>query len=235
MALSYNSCVVVDEAHGLGILGDNGLGLLEENGLENHPALLCSIHTFGKAAGCHGAVICGSSCMKEFLLNYGRPIVYSTSLPLHSLVSIDCSYESMSGAIGRQLRRDLKDRTQLFRKLFFEKILHPNDESGFSLPIRLISSFSPINALVIPGNTTCVEFCEILGKKSNGSICLYPIRSPTVPKGQERVRIIIHSHNTEEHVKNLIQLIRSTLFDMGIIIKGVKSDQKRSFAILSRL
>jgi 8-amino-7-oxononanoate synthase len=217
MALSYNACVVVDEAHGLGILGDNGLGLLEEHGLEKHPALLCSIHTFGKAAGCHGAVVCGSSNMKEFLLNYGRPIVYSTSLPLHSLASIACSYESMAGTIGRQLRRDLRDRTQLFRKLFLEKILRPNMEYGRSLPIRLVSSVSPIMALIIPGNTTCLQFCEKLWNKSNGSIRLYAIRSPTVPKGQERVRIIVHSHNTEDQVIYLIDLIKSTLANMNII------------------
>jgi 8-amino-7-oxononanoate synthase len=217
MALAYNACVVVDEAHGLGILGDNGLGLLEEHGLEKHPALLCSIHTFGKAAGCHGAVVCGSSRMKEFLLNYGRPIVYSTSLPLHSLVSITCSYESMTGITGRQLRRDLRDRTQLFRKLFSEKILRPNNESGRTLPIRLVSSISPINALIVPGNTTCLQFCEKLWNKSNRSVRLYPIRSPTVPKGQERVRIIVHSHNTEDQVIYLIDLIKSTLADMHII------------------
>jgi len=217
MALAYNACVVVDEAHGLGVLGDNGFGVLEEYGLEKHPSLLCSIHTFGKAAGCHGAVVCGSSRMKDFLLNYGRPIVYSTSLPLHSLVSIACSYESMSGTIGRHLRRDLRDRMQLFRKLFFEKIICLDGEYTSSLPIRLIASTSPINALIIPGNSTCLEFCDKLWNKSNRSICLYPIRSPTVPKGQERVRIIIHSHNTVDQIKYLIDLIKSTLFDMDII------------------
>lgn len=217
MALAYRACVVVDEAHGLGVFGDNGLGLLEEYELEKHPALLCSIHTFGKAAGCHGAVVCGSLSMKEFLLNYGRPIVYSTSLPLHSLVAIACSYESMTGTTGRQLRRNSRDRVQLFRQLFHEKIVRPYSVSGSSLPIRLVDSISPINAVIIPGNTACVQFCHKLWKKSNWSIYLYPIRSPTVPKGQERVRIIIHSHNTEDQVIYLISLIKSTLCDMNII------------------
>jgi len=223
MALAYNACVVVDEAHGLGILGENGLGLLEEYGLQKHPSLLCSISTFGKAAGCHGAVVCGSSSLKEFLLNYGRPIVYLTSLPLHSLVSIACSYESMTGIIGKQLRRHMRDQVQLFRKLFFEKILnqHHHNASGSSLPIRLVPSASPINALIIPGNTRCLQFCDRLWNKSKQSIRLYPIRSPTVPKGEERVRIILHSHNTDDQVNYLIDLIKSTLFDMGII-----TDQK---------
>ena len=233
MALKYNACVIVDEAHGLGILGNNGMGLLEEDGLENHPSLLCSVHTFGKAAGCHGAVVCGSKALTGFLLNYGRPIVYSTSLPLHSLVSIACSYESMSGNIGRQLRRDLNDRTELFRRLFVERIVRPNQKSGFSLPIRLAPSVSSINALIVPGNNECQEFCKILWNKSNRSIRLYPIRSPTVPKGSERVRIIIHSHNTEDQVIYLISLIQSTLCDMGIIPGSNRNDYQPN--ILSRL
>lgn len=233
MALAYGACVIVDEAHGLGILGDNGMGLLEEDGLENHPALLCSVHTFGKAAGCHGAVVCGSLALKGFLLNYGRPIVYSTSLPLHSLASIACSYESMSGDVGRQLRHDLNDRTRLFRKLFEETIVRPNH--GVSLPIRLVPSVSSINALIVPGNAECQEFCEILWKKSNRSIRLYPIRSPTVPKGKERVRIIIHSHNTEDQVRYLMFLIHSTLCDMRIISNRISGSSHGTNIIRSRL
>lgn len=51
-------------------------------GLEAHPALLAGMHSFGKAFGAHGAVIVGSSTLKEFLVNYARPLIYSTSLPL---------------------------------------------------------------------------------------------------------------------------------------------------------
>jgi 8-amino-7-oxononanoate synthase len=53
--------VIVDEAHGLGVFGENGIGVLAEFGLDRHAALICSVHTFGKKGGCHGAVICGSS------------------------------------------------------------------------------------------------------------------------------------------------------------------------------
>jgi 8-amino-7-oxononanoate synthase len=54
LALLYNASVIVDEAHGLGVFGSNGMGVLAHLRLERHPALLCSIHTFGKAGGCHG-------------------------------------------------------------------------------------------------------------------------------------------------------------------------------------
>lgn len=55
-------------------------------GLEAHPALLAGMHSFGKALGVHGAVVVGSVTLKEFLVNYARPFIYSTSLPLHRCV-----------------------------------------------------------------------------------------------------------------------------------------------------
>jgi len=50
------------------------------------------LHTFGKALGCHGAIVLGSPALCSYLVNYARPLIYSTSLPLHTLVSIQCAY-----------------------------------------------------------------------------------------------------------------------------------------------
>jgi 8-amino-7-oxononanoate synthase len=208
-AREFNACVIVDEAHGLGVLGHDGMGLLSKDGLENHPSLLCSVHTFGKAAGCHGAVVCGSSAIREYLYNYGRPIVYSTSLPLHSLVAIACAYRIMSSEKGRHLRTKVAERVQRFRKNML-KILSGRDGS-----ISLGPSSSPIQALILPGNTACIDFCNIMSQKSGKRILLYPIRSPTVPKGQERIRIILHSHNTTQQVDELTTLIDATLAEVS--------------------
>lgn len=57
-------------------------------GLEAHPVLLAEMHSFGKALGVHGAVVVGSVILKEFLVNYARPLIYSTSLPLHRYVCV---------------------------------------------------------------------------------------------------------------------------------------------------
>ena len=219
--MKYNACVIVDEAHGLGVYGRNGMGVLEECGLENHPSLLASIHTFGKAAGCHGAVVCGSARLKEFLYNYGPPVVYSTSLPLHSLVCIHCAYESMVGTTGKALRKKVFDVVSHFRKSLEERLLGSMASKKRKLllspSIRVLPSHSPIQALVIPGNNACVEFCTRLWEKSKHRILLYPIRSPTVPKGQERVRIILHSHNSIPQVDDLINLIEEILLDMNLL------------------
>jgi 8-amino-7-oxononanoate synthase len=221
-ALLYNASVIVDEAHGLGIFGSNGMGALADLTLEHHPSLLCSIHTFGKAAGCHGAVICGSLALKEYLINYGRPIVYSTSLPLHALVCISCAYESMSGEVGAALRAEVQDLVSFFGQ-GMKLLLDPSQ----TCEVSLVPSETPIQALLVPGNTRCVDFCEMLYKKSGDRIRLYPIRSPTVPKGQERVRIIIHSHNTKEQVGELLLLIEEILMDMGYLKRHSRVLQSR--------
>eukprot|EP00957_Ditylum_brightwellii_P209252 15360979-Ditylum_brightwellii.AAC.1 len=82
-----------------------GTGVLAALSLESHPALLCSIHTFGKAAGCHGAVIASSATVVQYLINYARPFIYSTALPLHSLISIQCAYDSICGEEGEERRK----------------------------------------------------------------------------------------------------------------------------------
>ena len=217
IATTYNACVICDEAHGLGVFGNQGTGLIAELGLESHPALLAHVFTFGKAAGCHGAVVCGSSSLKEFLLNYGRPIVYSTSLPLHSLVTIDCAYESMAGPIGKQLRQQVHEWAHVFQQSMqriLEQIQPPSK-------IWLVPSHTPIQALVVPGNTACIQFCSILWELSNHRIRLYPIRSPTVQSGEERVRIILHSHNTRNELDELLSLIERTLARMGFLSPSI--------------
>ncbi|CAN0299174.1 unnamed protein product [Scytosiphon promiscuus] len=62
------------------------------------------MHSFGKALGAHGAVVVGSATLKHFLVNYARPLIYSTSLPLDSLACIRCSYLMQAGAEDRRRR-----------------------------------------------------------------------------------------------------------------------------------
>lgn len=234
LAARYRSQVVVDEAHGLGIYGrtnshqlylteDNmrtnqpnlattnvkgGTGVLAALELEHHPALLCSVHTFGKAAGCHGAIICGSQVLRDFLWNYARPFVYSTSLPLHSLVTIKASYMTMTETGGDILRSHTFRLVKLFRDIMENAL----SASSF---VTLWPSPSPIQALVMGDNDTCLQFCRRMLDRH--MIRLYPIRAPTVPLGQERVRLILHAHNTEHQVRSLCQGLLQTCSEMRLI------------------
>jgi 8-amino-7-oxononanoate synthase len=226
----FGAHVVVDEAHGLGIFGhtnrrdlsmledddsesttptsaSGGTGVLAALQLEQHPSLLASVYTFGKAAGCHGAVICCSSpTLKEYLLNYARPFIYSTALPLHSLVTIQCSYQTFTSFEGETRRRRVFELVRLFRERVESMLMSIQKDDD---DICLCPSNSPIQALLIPGNAACMDFCRII--KDQHGILLYPIRAPTVPKGQERVRIILHAHNTSEEVEHLVECMNKTL------------------------
>lgn len=231
LAYNFGSEVVVDEAHGLGSFGRTnvidlsldrqccgqstgdsnalgGTGVLAALELESHPSLLCSIFTFGKAAGCHGAVVCGSTTLRDYLWNYARPFIYSTALPLHSLISIQSSYESMIGALGQARRNRTFANVRLFRDTLLSVLPSMSKVSLWPSP-------SPIQALVLPGNDNCVKFCWHLHNVHG--IRLYPIRAPTVPKGKERVRIILHAHNSAEQVLKLAEVLLHTLKDMGLV------------------
>ena len=86
----YQADLIVDEAHATGIFGEKGEGRVVELGLEEK--VFARVHTFGKALGCHGAIVLGSDTLRSYLINYARSFIYTTALPLHSLATIKCVY-----------------------------------------------------------------------------------------------------------------------------------------------
>ncbi len=231
LALLYNANVVVDEAHGLGVFGKTntfdlccqsstnanimsstigGTGVIAALNLENHPSLLAAVYTFGKAAGCHGAVVIAKEVVKQYLINYARPFVYSTSLPPHSLCTIECAYDTMIGEEGTKLRKKVFELVRLFRKSIFSEFgLNQNDSVHQRNNNVLLNSSSPIQAIMCRGNERCIYVSKLLRKL--GPFEVFPIRSPTVPKGEERIRVIIHAHNNEKDILHLVKCLSVTL------------------------
>ena len=121
----------------------------------------------------------------------------------------------------------LESRSPQFRSLMQERVL-AHTASG----IALVESESPIQALIVPGNGPCVEFCRILHRKSNRTVKLFPIRSPTVPKGQERVRVVVHAFNTLDEVEYLVSLVLSCLQDMGHCNSKISSSSSNNNKII---
>ena len=193
VADAVGASLVVDEAHGTGVYGEEGRGLVSELGLESR--IFCRVHTFGKALGVHGAAVLGPKVLREYLINYAWPLVYSTSLPLHSLVSIRCAYAFM--------RREASRRQAHLRRLIqiFQKRL------ASLPPERVLQSDSPIQGLIVPGNAACMAVARGLRERFD----VLPIRSPTVPAGTERLRIILHAHNTESQVHALMNAVDACL------------------------
>jgi len=227
LALQYRAHVIVDEAHGFGIFGmsnacdlvetintpsnlstqdelqeyqeNGGLGVLSALGIEDHKALLATVYTFGKAAGCHGAVIVSSELVIDYLINYARPFIYSTSLPPHSILSISCSYRTIMSIEGDKRRRHLFRLVRFFRLSFMLALRQKSPNEDISS--ILLPSPSPIQAVLCKGNEACIQWARELQKEG---ISVFPIRFPTVARGSERIRIIIHHHNTFDQISYLI-------------------------------
>ncbi len=106
----YGANLIVDEAHATGVIGERGGGAIQALGLQDR--CFARIHTFGKALGCHGAVILGSPVLRNYLINFCRPFIYSTSLPPASVAAIQASYDIFPGMTRE--REDIKNLIALF-------------------------------------------------------------------------------------------------------------------------
>ncbi len=186
----YSAHLIVDEAHATGVLGAKGEGLVVQLGLEK--SVFARVHTFGKALGTHGAVVVGSALLREFLINFSRPFIYTTAFPLHSYVSIMSVYEHLEK--GQKEREHLHHLIQYFRKKV--QSLH--------LPIK--TTETPIQSVPV---RTSREADEIATRLKLAGIDVRSIKTPTVRKGRECLRICLHAFNTHEHVDLLLQQLSS--------------------------
>jgi 8-amino-7-oxononanoate synthase len=183
----YDTKLIVDEAHATGAMGTRGEGLVNDLGLED--ICFARIHTFGKALGCHGAIILGSDVLRNYLVNFARSFIYTTALTYHSLASIQCAYELLPKAN--------KDRTELYNRIH---------QCRDALGINRQCYTSPIQSVIIPGNENAIT---VALKLQQEGFDVRPILSPTVPRGKERLRICLHAFNTQEEVDSLMKSLKS--------------------------
>ena len=187
-----NLILVVDEAHGVGVFGDNGEGLVQCLHLEEKIPI--RIITFGKAIGAHGAAILSNSIIKNFLINFCRSFIYTTALPPYTIQSLTHSYSLLKN--GR-LTFALQAKIKLF-KTQFSKI-----ESK-----KIIPSNSSIQCILFPGNELVRSVSDFLFE---AGFYVKPILSPTVKQGEERIRICIHVFNTNNQLINLANAIKTKI------------------------
>ena len=182
----YHAGLIVDEAHATGVVGERGEGLVQHLHLQKK--CFARVHTFGKACGCHGAIVLGSAQLKNYLINFARPFIYSTSLPPAGAAAIAASYRIFP--LMNKERNHLNSLLSLFKKK--------------SLKYSLLKSDTPIQVVIIPGND---EVKKVAISLQENNLDVRAILYPTVPKGQERLRIVFHAFNTTEEVKKLIALL----------------------------
>ena len=191
----YSAFLVVDEAHALGVFGQQGEGLVQSLGLEDK--VFARIMTFGKGLGCHGAAILGSQSLKSYLVNFARSFVYTTGLSPHSVATILQSYKHLT-----------KEKEAL-QKLKSNIIFFNQEKMRLGLKPLFVYSKSAIQCAIIPGNERVKNSATQLQQKG---FDVRPILSPTVPEGQERLRFCIHSYNSESEITNVLELLSTFVF-----------------------
>ncbi|HYP98817.1 MAG TPA: 8-amino-7-oxononanoate synthase [Polyangiaceae bacterium] len=184
----YDACLIVDEAHALGVFGKNGAGRCAEAGIK--PDVL--IGALGKAVGTHGGFVAGSSQLRTFLWNKARSFVFSTapSPRLADLSRIHVKLARDANLLRQTLATNAHDlRTQLQR-------------AGLTIAP---SSFGPIVSVILGDNTRALEAAARL--RSYG-ILAQAIRPPTVPNGAARLRLTIKATFTPTDIDRLVDSVK---------------------------
>ena len=192
----YSYYLVVDEAHAVGVIGENGCGHVQR--LELQEAIFARIITFGKALGCHGAAVLGSNELKNYLVNFSRSFIYTTALPPHSLATIKSSYQSLVSTNGVDNLKGLGKNIQFFKSEINENNLQDN----------FINSDSAIHCCVVSGNEKVKSIAKKIQEKG---FDVKAILSPTVPEGQERLRFCLHSYNSEKEIQEVLELLHKLI------------------------
>lgn len=187
----FKSFLIVDEAHAVGVLG-KGKGLVFENNLQNK--IFARIITFGKAIGCHGAAILASEDLRDYLINFSRPLIYTTALPPNSLASIKASYEELEKNNYSGQMQTLSEKIKFFQ----------TEVKNLKLDQFFVKSESAIHSFLLSGNETVKAVSK---KLRESGFDVKPILSPTVPKDEERLRFCIHSFNTQKEISEVLELL----------------------------
>ncbi|MCY3988218.1 MAG: 8-amino-7-oxononanoate synthase [Gammaproteobacteria bacterium] len=192
LADQYDAAVVVDEAHANGVLGPAGRGGVVAAGLQDR--VLARVVTFGKALGLQGGAVLCSKDLRDYLVNFARSFVFSTGVSPLWAASVQTVYEMLPDLNAERAR--LLDNVSFFRGRVAESAQH------------WLPSESWIQCLRVPGARRITRAGGIL--RSRGLAAL-PIRAPTVPAGEERIRVCLHAHNTREEIDLLFNAVEEAL------------------------
>jgi 8-amino-7-oxononanoate synthase len=184
---------MVDDAHGIGVIGEQGRGSLHhcDLGLQDAPVLMA---TLGKAFGTFGAFVAGSDEFIEYLIQNARTYIYTTAIP---------------PAIAAATRKSLQlVQQESWRREKLQLLIKKFQQGAAQLGLNLLPSDTPIQPLITGSNEQALSISETL---YNQGILVSAIRPPTVPANSARLRITFSAQHEESDVDSLLaQLERAT-------------------------
>ena len=203
LAERHDAWLVVDDAHGLGVLGEAGRGSLAHFGLRGRRLILMG--TLGKAFGVAGAFVMADPVIVEWLLQTARPGIYTTAAPPALAEATRASLEIIRGPEGDARRAALQARIRQLRE-GLAALLAAHPDCGWSLP----ESATAIQPLLIGDNHRAAALAERLRQ---AGLWVPAIRPPTVPEGTARLRITLSAAHRPEEVARLLAVLGQALQD----------------------
>ncbi|MBD1226170.1 8-amino-7-oxononanoate synthase [Xenorhabdus griffiniae] len=188
-AKSTASWLMVDDAHGIGIHGDEGRGSCWMQNVK--PEIL--IVTFGKAFGLSGAAVLCDEQTAEYLLQYARHLIYSTSMPPAQAVALSEAIRQIKA--GDELRQRLRNNIRYFR------------HEAQHLPFALMNSETAIQPLIVGDNERCTALSHALKQKK---VWVKAILPPTVPPDSARLRITLTANHTWHDIDALLEALHGS-------------------------
>ncbi|WP_284332386.1 8-amino-7-oxononanoate synthase [Dyella flagellata] len=186
-----NATLMVDDAHGLGVLGDDGAGSVMEAGLSERevPVLMA---TLGKALGCSGAFVAGPTALIEGLIQFARTYIYTTAMPPALAAATRCAVTLA--------------RTENWRREKLQVLIRRFRHGAEQLGLPLMPSRTAIQPLLLGDAQAALDASRIL--EAQGLLAV-AIRPPTVPQGQARLRITLSAAHEEAHIDRLLDALAS--------------------------
>ncbi|NNG13615.1 MAG: 8-amino-7-oxononanoate synthase [Gammaproteobacteria bacterium] len=185
-----NAWLMVDDAHGLGVLGNSGAGTLQHFAVNNDVAVL--VGTLGKAFGTFGAFVAGSEALIETLIQSARSYIYTTALP---------------AAVAEATRASLKIiQTDNERREHLHSLIQRFRRGAEQLGLPLMPSATAIQPLVIGEASRAMAMSDSLLEKG---ILVSAIRPPTVAEGSSRLRITLSAAHSETEIDQLLSALES--------------------------
>ncbi|PQJ80697.1 hypothetical protein BTO18_16630 [Polaribacter porphyrae] len=201
----HNAFLIVDEAHAVGVFA---AGLIQKLNLQHE--VFARIITFGKALGCHGAAILGSTALQTYLVNFARSFIYTTGLSPHSLATIKVSYDELQTPFDCN-QDDSQNTTKLQQNIhhFIKEVKRLNFPTFLFGEMSerqwgFIPSCSAIHCCIIPRNEKVKAIAE---KLQQNHYDVKAILSPTVPQNKERLRFCLHGYNSKKEISEVLEFL----------------------------
>ncbi|AZZ98334.1 8-amino-7-oxononanoate synthase [Pseudoalteromonas sp. R3] len=189
LAKTHNAWLMVDDAHALGVVGDNGLGSIER-GVK--PELL--VITFGKAMACQGAAVLCSERVQQYLLQFSREYIYSTAMSPMLTDIASSQFAQLRGAVSQ--RAALKNNIAYFT------------QTAAQLGIAVTPSDTAIQPIVLGSADNALAGQQQLKERG---IWLTAIRPPTVPQNAARLRVTLTAAHTTQDIDALLNALKEAI------------------------